>query len=888
MRNFSIHAAALLLCAALSVSCRNSDIAAGEESPSVPLKVYGESLPSDNVLSEMNLFVSEELALRWESATGEDGFVDLDAVDAHLPSGTVQLRRLFPFAGEFEERTRREGLHRWYKVIYEEGHDMTRASAGLAFPGVEIIEYAPKISITGNPEAEYCPAEELIAAAAGADQPFNDPMLSQQWHYYNNGTAASSVSGCDINVFPVWKNYCTGNPEVIVSIVDGGVDFTHEDLADNMWINPEKKGNNRFGYNFVSDTYTVTADDHGTHVAGTIAAVNNNGIGVCGIAGGDKKSGQGGVKIMSCQIFEGKKSGSGSEAIKWGADHGAVISQNSWGYVDATTTPTSLKNAVDYFIQYAGTDKNGNQTGPMKGGLVIFAAGNENRDFSGNDYDKILNVASVGADYRRAYYSNFGSWVDVAAPGGDAKKGNQVLSTLPGNKYGRMQGTSMACPHVSGVAALLLSRLGGPGFTPDALRSRIEGNITDIASFNRSYYIGKGLVNAYKAMAGSGGKAPGTPSNLQVSASSNNLHISVKIPSDEDDGTPAAIYVYYSHSDFSTPDDALFAIFYTEGLKAGQTLTGVIPGLDFNTAYFVAARSCDLAGNFSQLTPRVHTITEGNHPPVITVIPTASAPTGTDIVIKPHESAWAEFSITEPDGHFYTLELEKGSDAAVLDTVKRDNPKVRITGANAASGTYTAILRVTDIYGLGTSTKIKYTILENHAPYIGETLPDRIFTSRSSGTVEMIASDYFKDDDGEDLNYDIEIGNTSVANLTYAGGKFYLTPINYGNTQIRITGKDIRGESISQAFRLLVRDGNREVEVYPNPVREYLYIRTGNDCQVSVMITGATGACIINQVMTCGPFQPAEIDLSSRTPGNYTVSISTEGGNSYKYNVIKI
>ena len=176
---------------------------------------------------------------------------------------------------------------------------------------------------------------------------------------------------------------------------------------------------------------------------------------------------------MSCQIFEGKESGSGAEAIKWSADHGAVISQNSWGYPTLDATPASVKSAVDYFEKYAGVDENGKQVGPMKGGLVIFAAGNEGKNTSSSDYEKILAVTSVGADYKRAYYTCYGNWADVIAPGGDAKKGNQVLSTIPGNKYGKMQGTSMACPHVSGVAALVLARFGGDGYTPAALRKQL-------------------------------------------------------------------------------------------------------------------------------------------------------------------------------------------------------------------------------------------------------------------------------------------------------------------------------------------------------------------------------------------------------------------------------
>lgn len=166
-----------------------------------------------------------------------------------------------------------------------------------------------------------------------------------QWHYKNFGITPRSVEGADINLFEAWKQ-TTGSPNVIVSIVDGGIDGSHEDLKDNLWINEgEIPGNgidddgngfidDVYGYNFVSDKGEITLDEagHGTHVAGTVAARNNNGIGVSGVAGGDGTPNSG-ARLMSCQIFEGANgSGQGAGATVYGANNGAVISQNSWGY----------------------------------------------------------------------------------------------------------------------------------------------------------------------------------------------------------------------------------------------------------------------------------------------------------------------------------------------------------------------------------------------------------------------------------------------------------------------------------------------------------------------------------------------------------------------------
>lgn len=886
-----------------SCSIREDDIFNNDGGGRPSGEVFGEGLEEDALLHEMNIFVEPETAEALEKATGENGFVKMSEVPSLAAQGVVRMRRLFPDAGEFEERTREAGLHRWYVLAYDETRPMTRAAEGLDLPGVVEIEYCPKIGIVGNPEvveyvsespASESPVSEVpvsgkyasAATKAGGNEPFDDPMLPQQWHYYNNGSVSSSVSGCDINVYPVWRNYQTYakyKGDIIVAVVDGGIDYTHEDLKDNMWKNPEKTGNNVYGYNFVSNSYVIHAEDHGTHVAGTIAAVNNNGKGVCGVAGGNSRTGISGAKLMSCQIFDGDNQGSGAEAIKWGADHGAVIAQNSWGYTNLTTTPSSLKDAVDYFIKNAGLDKNGNQTGPMRGGIVIFAAGNDNRTYSGNDYDKILNVSSVGADYKRAYYTNYGSWCDVSAPGGDAKKGNMVLSTLPGNKYGKMQGTSMACPHVSGVAALTLARYGGSGYTCDALRKRIEDNLTDISSQNPGYYLGKGLVNAYKAIAGSGGKAPSVPTGLEASAASNSISFSVTVPSDADDGKPTSIYIYYSTTDFTSAKDAMFGVFYVEDIPVGGRLSGIITGTEFETGYYVAAQACDLAGNKSALTPRVRVTTGANHAPRI------NAKSALEFTLKPHERATAEFDIVEPDGHFYSIDFDPGSKAAVLDTLVRENPKVIINAASAETGKYTATLTVTDYYGLSASSTVEYEVLENHKPEIIGTLENMVFKSTGAATTQIDASAYFTDPDGEELTYSFSFSNPNVVNMTYGKGMFLITPMTYGVSEITVTGTDVRGESVSQSFKVLVADNSKPVVCYPNPVRDRMHIKTNAAYEsVSVKIVSSIGSVFLEKALgTSDPFEPSSVDMSQAAPGSYTVVVTLDGV-VYKTNIVKI
>ncbi len=420
-----------------------------------------------------------------------------------LPQG---MERLFPHAGEFEARTREAGLHRWYILSLDENTTLPQAEELLSgAEGVEYVEFSPIVKANfDNRSAIALPVS--MPMPSDAKYIFDDPNLPDQWHYYNDGSKKGMEAGCDIDVLSVWEDYTPGSSDVIVSVVDGGIDLNHDDLKDNLWQDPST---GQYGYNFVDGSSNIIPHDHGTHVAGTVAAVNNNKIGVAGVAGGDKGRGIPGVRLMSCQIFktgaDGKDiGGSGSRAIKWGADHGAVISQNSWGY-DETVNEVYQQDreAIDYFVKNAGFDASGNQVGPMAGGVVIFAAGNDNRNIdSPSMYDGCISVAAVGADFQKAYYSNFGPWVDLCAPGGDSKKGFSVLSTLPNNSYGYMQGTSMACPHVSGVAALIVSNLGGPGFTAENLKNLLLNTLNDkVLSYN-TQEIGAGMVSAKNCVSG--------------------------------------------------------------------------------------------------------------------------------------------------------------------------------------------------------------------------------------------------------------------------------------------------------------------------------------------------------------------------------------------------
>ena len=467
----------------------------------------------------------------------------VESIDAFCKTvGAYNIERLFPAAGRFEARQRKAGLHLWYKISFDEGVSMSKVGEMLSNnKDLSVVEFnmpieLPDVKMT---EADVVAATEQIMA--DEELPFNDPRLVEQWHFQNrgtdwkkaNGTAyiKGAVKGADVNVVPAWEK-STGSSQVVVAVVDGVVDYDHEDLASNIWYNnAEKDGvegqdddqngyvDDVFGFNFYSNkgfssmNNPAAADgaNHGTHVAGTIAAMNNNGKGVSGIAGGS--GADDGVRLMSCATMNDEGRGRGADyaarAITYACNNGAVICQNSWGYSDIVNWNdaqfSSLKTAIGYFVDYAGMDETGEvQVGPMAGGLVVFAAGNEGyyqgaaAKYPAAD-SRVVAVASIGADYRPAYYSSYGTWVDVSAPGGDpyfsdkenpyvgSGYGNttaEVLSTIV-NGYGYMSGTSMACPHVSGVAALGLSYASqlGVKMTAETLKEYLIETSRDIDSY---------------------------------------------------------------------------------------------------------------------------------------------------------------------------------------------------------------------------------------------------------------------------------------------------------------------------------------------------------------------------------------------------------------------
>ena len=436
-----------------------------------------------------------------------------------------------------------------------------------------------------HPKIEYMEPNYIVEA----EEIPNDPMFTQLYGLQNTGQTGGTA-GADIHATQAWDVF-TGSSSALIGIIDTGIDYNHPDLAANVWTNPGEipgnsvdDDNNGYvddvhGYDFINNDGDPFDDNgHGSHVAGTIGAVGDNGVGVVGVNWT--------VKMMGLKFLSSGGSGSTADAIEavtYATMMGVRLTSNSWGGGGFSQGLLDAINAANtagiLFVAAAGNSGANTDTSPHY--PSAYASPN------------IISVAATDHNDNLASFSNYGATtVDLAAPGVN------ILSTFPGNQYGSISGTSMATPHVSGALGLIFGRF--PGIGHASAKNLLLTFVDPKASLAGKCVTG-GRLNAFLPIADPDSIPPGTIDDLAVGAAGSNWLV-LNWQATGDDGETGTASAYVVKVSTAPITEATFdaAITVPNSLDPGtpgtaETLT--VPGLDFSTTYYFAVKARDEFGN---------------------------------------------------------------------------------------------------------------------------------------------------------------------------------------------------------------------------------------------------------------------------------------------------
>ncbi|MCC6350015.1 MAG: S8 family serine peptidase [Candidatus Eisenbacteria bacterium] len=490
-------------------------------------------------------------------------------------------------------------------VRFRAGLRPAARAAALAVANASVAEEYPRSGVTRLHLAGTSVEQAVAALSADpriawaepdwvlwADRVPDDTRYPDQWSLANRGQGGG-IPGADIRAEFAW-DFTTGDSSVVVGVIDTGVDLAHPDLAGNLWTNPgEIPGNgvddegdgyvdDVHGWDFANQDADPQDDNgHGTHVAGTIAAVGDNALGIAGVCWR--------TKVMALKFLSAGGSGLTSNAVaalEYAMAHGVRITNNSWG-----GGPRSQALADALAAAGAG------------GMLIVVAAGNSAVDVDATavyppsyDVPEMITVAATDKNDSLAGFSNWGATtVDLAAPG------DRILSLWPARRLAILSGTSMAAPHVSGAAALLLAR--EPGLPAAAMKARLMRGAVPLASLAGRCVSGARL-DLLRAVADPDTVAPGAPEQLRVTgAGSDWLDLAWTATGDDGDGGTAYRYDLRTAARPFGPAgfDSALRVFVGAPRAAGSPESVRLHGLAPLTTYWLAVRAEDEFGNAGPL-----------------------------------------------------------------------------------------------------------------------------------------------------------------------------------------------------------------------------------------------------------------------------------------------
>ena len=703
-----------------------------------------------------------------------------------------RMERVFRPAGKHEARHIEWGLDRWYVVRYSADAAPREVARDFLAANEQVEEASPVY----NKERHYRRSSGSAQADPPASDPGqnfvpDDPEYAQQWHYDNTADNTGEPDA-DINL-PEAHDIEGGDESVVISVVDGGLDLDHPEFEGMLWINEEEDINNNgqfdpfpaseggdlngvdddnngftddvIGYDHGGDDPTPSADgDHGTHVAGTVAARNDNGQFVAGVAGGNDSESV--IRLMISQTFSPAGVGGFPEAIVYAADNGAVVSQNSWGYTTEGDFEPALLDAIDYFRANAG-----GPGAPMDGGIFVNSAGNSNSDgeWYPGFYEGSYAVSATNENDSKAGYSNYGDWMDVAAPGGGGSAfggcgdaDDDVLSTVVGGS-GRLCGTSMAAPHVSGVIGLVVSA--NQGLTNDQVEQLLKDTGADVSG-NQPERVGP-RIDAEAAVASVSGDdtPPAAVTDLAAAQGTSDepgaaVDLTWTAPgNDGSTGFANAYDIRYSLSGPITDSTSFAAATQVEGEpvpdSAGTSQSYTIQGLPFDSEVHFAIKASDAAGNTSGVSNSPSIVTQTG--PVAEFNPSAIE---TEITVGESTTLTASLANTGTVDFEFTIDEEALPEYLSVSPAQDSlaagaSQEIEFTfdGSDLDLQVFEASVEALVSHGMNSSTATIQTTLDvNTAPY-----PFAIDTESIEETV----------DSGEEVTRTVTITNESERSRTF-------------------------------------------------------------------------------------------------------------------------
>ena len=866
-----------------------------------------------------------------------------DLLDTYLLDvGANKIERIFPFAGKDEHRQQAAALNTWYSVAIDSAKTC-KTRAAVQHQLETIADYTEPAYHTVLENSEYIPGDGNLQTQANEGTYFNDPLYDKQWNLHNDGNignytdgtgkhVTSSIAHADINAEAAWRQ-TTGDPSVIIAVVDGGIDIHHEDLQGSIWINKNEIPDNGidddnngyiddvYGYNFTEDNALITPTRHATHVAGIIAARNNNAKGISGIAGGNGNPDTG-VRLMCCQIFRNNPNhdpsdkyssetiGTGDRnreaaAIVYGANNGAVISQNSWGYDRIMKqTPQVIKDAIHYFNTYAGGNKTDKPL--MQGGLVIFAAGNDATSAPSmpSAESSVVSVSSFNPDFSASWYTNYGSWTDISAPGGskpvkelyplqDGQPTSAILSTVPATTanpnggYAYMQGTSMATPHVSAIAALIVSKYGNGRFTAKQLRERL---LTGVRPIDYNKYLteiyrnsmGSGYADALVALTDYDPEiTPAASFFLANQAKPDYGKISIAWTSKNNgaDGSLQKYVLYCSKYPITTANytnkDILAYNSPAQFATENQTFQYTVTHLDNNTEYYFGILAEARNGHKSTLSVLPNSIaTLNNTPPQIT--PDIESER---ITLAGNDTRDITLHIEDHENHKWTVAFSTVDRLRIVRT--NSGVKIHIEAKQYMPGIYPVTVTARDEFGAKSSYKFIIEVVADKIPSMK--IQARKIRLRLGECRQIDLREITDDEDVYSVRYELMNSEDQGTDTFVKDGRMNVAGSKWGQRQIHIKATDKHGQSGTMIFDVFVYRNEGIYSLFPTMTTGMLYLKVGDtiDGHVKWQIRNVAGKLVKANAFDTSSLDADKrtypMDVSSLTVGQYSLYITCQG-----------